>query len=288
MKNIRLRDFPRYIRTTNPNDVLFNFTKDEAQDSLEATAIVVHTFEDLEGPVLDAMSDILPPVYSIGPLSLMCQQVLDESLKAIVSSLWKDDSTCFEWLEKRVPGSVIYVSFGSAAMITRQQLVEFAWGLANSGHDFLWVIRPDFVRGDSATLPEDFLSEVSERGLLISWCPQEKVLKHPSIGGFLTHCGWNAIMESISLGVPLICWPCFGDQQTNCKYACNEWGIGLEISNDVNREEVERVIKELLGGEKGVETRRMAQKWKERALSATESDGKSFLSLERVIEEVLL
>ena len=288
MSNMRLRDFPSFVRTTNPNDVLFNFTKDEAQDCLKATAIVVHTFEDLEGPVLDAMSAVLPPVYAIGPLNLMCRQMLSESVENIGSNFWKDDSTCLKWLEGRASRSVLYISFGSLAVMTRQQLIEFAWGFANSGHDFLWVIRPDCVIGDSAILPEEFLSEISERGLLISWCPQEEVLMHPSIGGFLTHCGWNSLFESISWGVPTICWPCFAEQPTNCKYACNEFRIGLEISNDVKREEVEVVVKELLREEKGIEMRRMALKWKERAINAIKPDGKSFVNLEKVIEEVLL
>ena len=99
--------------------------------------------------------------------------------------------------------------------MTNEQLVEFAWGLANSKQDFLWIIRPDLVKGVSAVLPEEFLEETRERGKLASWCPQEKVLGHSAVGGFLTHCGWNSTIESISSGVPMICWPFFADQQTN-------------------------------------------------------------------------
>ncbi|GMP45946.1 hypothetical protein CsSME_00014280 [Camellia sinensis var. sinensis] len=99
--------------------------------------------------------------------------------------------------------------------MTAQQLIEFAWGLANSSHTFLWIIRPDRIVGELAILLPDFVSETKERSLL-SWCPQEQVLNHPSVGGFLTHCGWNSTLESICSGIPMLCWPFFADQQTNC------------------------------------------------------------------------
>ncbi|KAI3952377.1 hypothetical protein MKX01_005244 [Papaver californicum] len=111
----------------------------------------------------------------------------------------------------------MYVNFGSITVMTTQQLVECAWGLANSKHNFLWIIRPGLVVGELASLPVEFTEETKERGLLASWCPQEDVLHHASIAGFLTHCGWNSTLESLSCGVPLICWPFFGDQQTNCR-----------------------------------------------------------------------
>ncbi|GJT04281.1 7-deoxyloganetin glucosyltransferase-like protein [Tanacetum coccineum] len=76
------------------------------------------------------------------------------------------------------------------------------------------------------------------------------VMKHPSIGGFLTHCGWNSTIESISNGVPMICWPFFAEQQTNCRYLCTEWGIGMEINTNVKREEVEAQVREMMDGMK--------------------------------------
>ncbi|CAI0413779.1 unnamed protein product [Linum tenue] len=73
--------------------------------------------------------------------------------------------------------------------MTSHQLVELTWGLASNNKNFLWVVSPDLIiRGNSAILPQEFLDETKERGLLASWCPQEKVVKLPSVGGFLTHC----------------------------------------------------------------------------------------------------
>ncbi|CAL9770954.1 unnamed protein product [Musa acuminata subsp. burmannicoides] len=285
--NMRLRDFPSFIRTTDPKDVMLNFCTREAQRASMASAVILNTFEELERPVLEAMASILPAVYTVGPLTLLSQRVADSPLTSIHSNLWKEDSGCMEWLEGRRPGSVVYVNFGSITVMSNTQLLEFAWGLANSGYDFLWVIRPDLVRGDAAVLPQEFVEETKERGLLASWCPQEAVLSHASVGGFLTHSGWNSTIESISGGVPMLSWPFFAEQQTNCRYACTEWGIAMEIDNDVKREEVEALIRKLMGGDKGKEMRKKTMEWNEKAMRATQPGGSSFVNLERLIKDVM-
>jgi hypothetical protein len=172
--------------------------------------------------------------------------------------------------------------------MTRPQLTEFGWGLANSKHPFLWIIRPDLVVGESAILPPEFLAETRDRGLIASWCPQEEVLNHPSIGGFLTHCGWNSIIESVCAGVPMLCWPFFGDQQLNCRYSCNEWGIGMEINNGANREEVGKLVRELMEGDTGKKMKKKVMEWKNLAEEATGPHGSSSINLNNLVNEVLL
>ncbi|KAJ6843055.1 7-deoxyloganetin glucosyltransferase-like [Iris pallida] len=290
LKNMRLKDIPSFIRTTNKDDIMLNFFVRETRRASMASAIILNTFDDLERPVLDAMAKMLPPIYTIGPICLLSRHIPPNSpLASMGSSLWKEDTSCLEWLEGKDPGSVVLVSFGSITTMTNDQLIEFAWGLANSNISFLWVVRPDLVEGESGLIPEEFFTETEKRGLLASWCNQETVLMHPSIGGFLTHCGWNSTLESISSGVPTLCWPFFAEQQTNCRYLCTEWGMGMEIDNNVKRKEVEEIIRELMGGEKGKEMRRRASEWKERAFSATmKPGGNSFLNFDRVVKEVLL
>ncbi|XP_058096861.1 7-deoxyloganetin glucosyltransferase-like [Magnolia sinica] len=287
LKDIRLRDFPTFIRTTDPDDIMLNFVAEEAQKACKASAVVLNTFDDMEHDVLDAMRRMLPHLYTVGPLSLQCNKILDSRLNSIGSSLWKEEDECLEWLDKKKPGSVVYVNFGSITVISAEQLKEFAWGLANSNHLFLWVIRPDLVAGDAAMLPQEFIKVTHERGLLASWCPQEKVLSHPSIGGFLTHCGWNSMIESVSEGVPVICWPFFAEQQTNCRFACTDWGIGMEIDNDVRRDGVEGLVRELMDGEKGKIMRKKTMEWKMAAKNATKKGGSSYMNLEKLISEVL-
>ncbi|OVA18815.1 UDP-glucuronosyl/UDP-glucosyltransferase [Macleaya cordata] len=290
MKDIRFRDLPSFVRTMDPNDVMVNFASGEVENVYKATALIFNTFDAIEEEVLDAFKSqlSLPPIYTIGPLQLLVNQISQNGLQSLGSNLWKEEPECLKWLDSKEPNSVVYVNFGSITVMTPQQLVEFAWGLANSNHTFLWVIRPDLVVGDTAVLPPEFVEETKERGMLASWCPQEDVLNHPAIAGFLTHSGWNSTLETICGGVPVICWPFFAEQQTNCRYSCVHWGIGMEIDNNVKRDEVEKLVRELMEGEKGKEMKNRAMEWKKRAHEAAAPGGSSYVNMDKIVNEVLL
>ncbi|GAV92514.1 UDPGT domain-containing protein [Cephalotus follicularis] len=291
MKGIRLKDFPTFIRTTNSesDDIMLKFILVETERAKRASAIIINTFVALEDQFLSVLSSMFPPIYSIGPLQLLLNYVPDKDLKQFGSNLWKEEPECLKWLDSREPNSVVYVNFGSITVMTSDQLVEFAWGLANSNQVFLWIIRPDLVSGDSAILPPEFLAETKDRGLLTGWCPQEQVLNHLAIGGFLTHNGWNSTIESVCGGDAMICWPFFADQQTNCRYCCTEWGIGMEINSDVKRDEVEILVRELMEGEKGKDMKKKAMEWKKLAEESTTSpNGSSYKNFEELIHQVLL
>ena len=225
-----------------------------------ASRIVVQTFDTLEQDVLDGLLTMFPHVYAIGPFQSLLNHLSNDPLRSIGYSLWEEETECLHWLNSKAPNSVVYVNFGSITIMTPSQLVEFGWGLANSKYIFLWIIRSDLVVGKSAILPPKFKFESKERGLIASWYPQEEVLNHPSIGGFLTHSGWNSSIENVCAGVPMLCWPFFADQQTNCKYTCNDWCIGMEIDNDVKREVVEKIVGELMEREKGKKMKCFYQK----------------------------
>lgn len=289
MKGIRLKDLPSFIRTTDRNDIMLNFAINQVEKIHDASALILNTFEAMEPDVLDAFSSILPAVYTLGPLHLIEDQLPDSELKSWGSNLWKEEPGCIEWLDSKEPNSVVYVNFGSVTVMTPQQLVEFAWGLAKSGKTFLWIIRPDLVIGETAILPPEFILNTKERGLLASWCPQVDVLKHPSIGGFLTHCGWNSTFESICAGVPMVCWPFFAEQQTNSWYCCNHLGIAMEIDNNVKSGEVEKLVKELMVGDEGQEMKKRAAGLKKLAEEAiTAPSGSSYKNLESLIHNVLM
>ncbi|KAI3880394.1 hypothetical protein MKX03_020875 [Papaver bracteatum] len=289
--NIRLMDFPAFIRTTDPNDKMIDYLVGETGNATKSSGIILNTFDELENEVVDAMRSgnlSLPPIYTIGGLHLLINQIQQtDEINSIGSNLWKEEPESLEWLDAKEPNSVVYVNFGSITVMTTQQLVEFAWGLANSKQNFLWVIRPDLVQGDSAMLPVEFFEETKERCLFPTWCPQDEVLNHPAIGGFLTHSGWNSTLESISGGVPMICWPFFAEQQTNCRYTCEHWGIGMEIDNDVKRDEVEELVRELMEGEKGKEMKKKAMEWKRKSEEAVAPGGSSYLNLNKMIDEIL-
>ncbi|XP_023554303.1 7-deoxyloganetin glucosyltransferase-like isoform X2 [Cucurbita pepo subsp. pepo] len=173
-------------------------------------------------------------------------------------------------------------------VMTPEQRIECAWGLADSEKPFLWIIRPDIVVGDSTILPPEFVEETKDRSMIASWCCQEKVLNHPSIGGFLTHSGWNSTLESICAGVPMISWPFFAEQLTNCRYCCTEWGIGMEIDSNVKRNEVEEIVRELMDGEKGKKMKENVMNLKIKAEEACNHGGSAYKNLDKLIDEVLL
>lgn len=287
MKHMRLKDMPSFVRSTDPKDIAFNRWLEEAQDNLKSDAIVINTFEDFESEVLEALASMFPNIYSIGPLSLQVKSLpknIDSDAK--MPSLWKENTECLAWLDKQKPDSTVYINFGSIAMMTEDNLKEFAWGLANSGHPFLWILRNDVVQGSSAVLPLEFLEETKDRGLIVNWVPQEKVLKHPSVGAFLTHSGWNSTLEGICGGVPMICWPFFAEQQVNCRYACTTWGIGLEINSVVKREEVCRLVKEMMEEETGKIMRKKAKEWKRKADEAVGEGGSACKDFNHLVMEL--
>ncbi|XP_011082325.1 7-deoxyloganetin glucosyltransferase-like [Sesamum indicum] len=290
LENFRFKHVSSFIQTTNPNDYMLLFIKGEIEAISKASAIILYTFDALERDLLDTLAPLFPPIYAIGPLQPLVDQI---SAKTAVSSmdfsLWRADEECMEWLSSKEQNSVIYVNFGSIAVLTPSQIQELALGLAESKKNFLWILRPDLIKGNSGILPPDFTAETKDRGLIMSWCRQEKVLNHPSIGGFLTHCGWNSVVEGITAGVPFLCLPQATDQPANCRSICGEWGIGLEISKNFKKEEVGAAVRELLEGENGREMKKRAMDWKKQAAEATASPhGSSFLSLERLVKEVLL
>ncbi|XP_057431123.1 linamarin synthase 1-like [Lotus japonicus] len=290
MKDVRLKDIPSFIRVTDLNDIMFNFMGSEAQNCLRSSTIIINSFQDLDTEALDTLRATNPNIYSIGPLHLLGRHFPEKEngFKESGSSLWKNDTECMKWLDKWEPSSVIYVNYGSITVMSEHHLKEFAWGIANSKLPFLWIMRPDVVMGDeSINLPQEFLDEVKGRGYITSWCFQEQVLAHPSIGIFLTHCGWNSTIEGISSGAPLICWPFFAEQQTNCRYACKTWGIGMEINHDVKRGEITALVNEMMEGEKGKEMRQKSLEWKKKAIKETGIGGSSYNNFHKLVKEVL-
>ncbi|CAK8561294.1 unnamed protein product [Lathyrus sativus] len=288
LQNFRLKDLLAFIRTTNPNDLMIEFIIEVVDRFQRASAIVFNTCNDLESDVMNVLYSMFPCLYTIGPFASFLNQSPHNHLASLDSNLWKEDPKCFEWLDSKEPGSIVYVNFGSTTVMSLEKLLEFAWGLAKSKKPFLWIIRPDLVIGGSVVFSSEFVNEISDRGLIVGWCQQEKVLKHPSIGGFLTHCGWNSTIESICGGVPMLCWPFFADQPTNCRYICKIWEIGIEIDSNVKRGEVEKLVNELMVGERGKKMREKTNEMKKKVEEDTRPGGGSYMNLDKLIKDVLL
>ncbi|TKW20470.1 hypothetical protein SEVIR_4G090500v4 [Setaria viridis] len=286
---VRLGDISSFVRTLDPQCFALRVEEDEANSCARARGLILNTFEDLEPDVLDALRAEFPRVYTIGPLAAAMHSAHGHGHGAAGLSLWEEDAACVAWLDAQAPGSVLYVSFGSLAVLSLDQLEELAWGLAATGRPFLWAVRPGLVAGDRGAdaLPEDFLAATRGRCFIAEWCAQEQVLRHPAVGGFLTHSGWNSTTESILSGVPMVCWPGFADQYINSRYTCGDWGIGLRLDEALRREQVAAHVEELMGDTgRAREMRRNAARWKAAAEAATAPGGSSYESLRRLVEEL--
>ncbi|TVT98502.1 hypothetical protein EJB05_56185, partial [Eragrostis curvula] len=187
-------------------------------------------------------------ILHVGPV------LLSEDLKK-TTSMWQADQTCIDWLDKQSPVSVIYVSFGSwAAPIEPDKITGFARGLEASGRPFLWALKnhPSWRAG----LPDGYEEKIAGRGKIVSWAPQDDVLKHEAVGCYIMHSGWNSVLESLRHGVRMICYPICGDHFINCAYVANMWEAGIALpSSDEN--DVKDCVERVMEGEEG---RRLQEK----------------------------
>ena len=162
---------------------------------------------------------------------------------------------------------------------------KLALGHELCNRPFLWVVRPDITTGANDAYPEGFQERVSTRGLMVGWAPQQKVLSHPSVACFLSHWGWNSVLEGVSNGVPFLCWPYFADQIFNQGYICDVWRVGLGLNPDergvILREEIKNKVDELLIDEK---FKARAMELKEMTALNVKEGGKSHSNLKNFIE----
>ncbi|KAM0851103.1 hypothetical protein ACQ4PT_052653 [Festuca glaucescens] len=246
-----------------------------------SSGFILNTFDALEPDELaTARQDLALPVFDIGPLHKISP--------AASSSLLLQDRACLEWLDGQAPASVLYISFGSLASMSAADLTETAWGIANSGQSFLWVLRSDLVHGvTEVTLPDGFDAATRHRGMIVSWAPQEEVLAHAAVGGFWTHCGWNSTLEGVCGGVPMLCRPYFGDQMGNARYVDHVWRAGLVLDCELERGKVEEAVRRLMQSKEGDEMRKRAQQLRSRAAEASADAGSSRLSIDKLVNHIL-
>ncbi|KAL1549412.1 UDP-glycosyltransferase 86A1-like [Salvia divinorum] len=275
-------DLMSYLQADDICTVVHRVIYRAFEDVKKADIIICNTVEELELNTLSALHR-KQHTYAIGPI------VSGFTNQEVATSLWSE-SDCTPWLNSKPNRSVLYVSFGSHAHTTsKQEIWEIARGLLISGVNFVWVIRPDIVNSDEANfLPPGFENGMKGRGLIVQWCSQIKVISHPAIGGFLSHCGWNSVLESIWSRVPLICFPLFTDQFTNRKLVVNDWKIGINLCDraSIMRDEVEEKIKYLMSGESSEELRNAIKEVSRKLEYALTSDGSSEKNFRVFIEDM--
>lgn len=253
--------------------------------------VFVNSFLEFEEDAIKGLKEEKkkPMVYPVGPI-IQKVSIGDEN-----------EVKCLTWLEKQEPKSVLFVSFGSGGTLSQEQVNELAYGLELSGKKFLWILRSPsgvanatYFVGENEIedplrfLPSGFLERTKEQGLVVPcWGPQIQVLEHSSTGGFLSHCGWNSVLESVVYGVPIIAWPLFAEQGMNATMLCDGVKVALRPkaneSGLVERDEIGKVVRELMDGEEGVEIRKRIEYVKNVANDAIDEMGSSTKALSEVV-----
>ncbi|KAI3822553.1 hypothetical protein L1987_10144 [Smallanthus sonchifolius] len=289
----------------NPSSIDTSAFRQRARDAeVRAYGVVINSFEELEQEYVNEYRKLRGgKVWCIGPLSL-CES--DDSVKSQRGNIASiDEQQCLKWLDYHKPNSVIYACFGSLVRVNTPQLIELGLGLEASNRPFIWVIKS--VHREKEV--EEWLAEsgfeerVKHRGLIIrGWAPQVLILSHPSVGGFLTHCGWNSTLESVCAGVPMITWPQFAEQFINEKLVVQVLGIGVGVGADsvvhvgeedrfgvkVKSESVKAAIEKVMDdGIEGNERRTRAKELGIIANNAIKEGGSSHLNLTLLIQDIM-
>lgn len=262
------------IGDENTRKIIFEAMEKNNRSLKKASLLICNTSNVLE----KASLHYFPEILAIGPL------LASNRVGKAMGSLWSEDSDCLAWLDKQAPQSVVYVAFGSFTIFDQIQFHELAMGLELSNKPFLWVVRPD--NNNNNDDPKG-LGLGLGRGRVVSWAPQQDVLKHPSVACFLSHCGWNSTMEGISNGLPFLCWPYFADQFLNQSYICDTWKVGLGFNPNkdgiIERGEIKNKVDQLLGTDSKFRAR--ALELKSRILvEKDKEDGQNFIRLINLIK----
>ncbi|KAL3517271.1 hypothetical protein ACH5RR_024173 [Cinchona calisaya] len=253
----------------------YKYFRDDIKRYKMAEGIIVNTFNEMEAGAMKALHDKQlenPPIYSVGPLVQTTRSI--------------ENSECMKWLGDQPVGSILFICFGSLGLLSRAQIHELALGIEMSEKGFLWVVRSP-NDDPSGFLPEGFVERTKQRGFLVSnWAPQAKILSHASTGGFLTHCGWNSVLESVVNSVPMIAWPLFAEQKMNAAMLSEDLKIALRLDANNNIEDglvgkvaIANFVKDLMDGEEGKQLRKKTMELKDAAAKVLGEDGSSTKSV---------
>ncbi|XP_030533027.1 anthocyanidin 5,3-O-glucosyltransferase-like [Rhodamnia argentea] len=263
----------------------------------ESAGLISNTFEALEPRAVKAILEGLclpdgrtPPVYCIGPLVAANDHISQRD--------------CLSWLDSQPSGSVLFMTFGSMGVFSSKQLREIAHALERTGVRFLWVVRrppphdeiwgnlaikPEDDPGMDAILPSGFMDRTKDRGLVLkSWAPQVAVLSHGSVGGFVSHCGWNSVMEAVCAGVPMIVWPLYAEQKLIRAYVAGEMKLVLSVAETedgfVTADELAGRITELMCPEEGRAVRERVAETRNAAREALSEGGSSRVAMAKLVD----
>ncbi|MCL7047566.1 hypothetical protein MKW94_017918 [Papaver nudicaule] len=290
---LQVSDLPSFLGVPGTYPAYLEMVLNQFINVEEADWIFINSFDMLEVQVVDWMTKKFPQLRTIGPTipSVYLDNRIEDDRDYGLNLFKPDSSICMNWLNAKANGTVVYVSFGSMADLSKEQMEELAMGLIGSNSYFLWVVRGSEEHKLSAKILEEI--ETGNKGLVVKWSPQLQVLSHEAVGCFVTHCGWNSTLEALSLGVPMVGIPQWTDQTTNAKFIEDEWRVGVRVKvSDARkgiwtRKDLEVSIREVMEGEKGKEMKRNSSKWRKLAQQAVDLGGSSDQNLDEFVAKLI-
>ncbi|KAL0755934.1 hypothetical protein Bca101_093602 [Brassica carinata] len=296
-----------FRKLENMDDVREKMRESES----EAFGVIVNSFHKLEPGYAEAYAKaIKKKVWFIGPVSLCNDRMVDLFDRGNNCNIAISETECLKFLDSMRPKSVLYVCLGSLCRLIPNQLIELGLALEVSGKPFIWVIKTEEKHMNMLNewlKRGRFEERIRGRGIVIKgWSPQAMILSHGSTGGFLTHCGWNSVIEGVSFGVPMITWPMFAEQFLNEKFVVEvlkvgvrvgaeipvRWGDEERVGVSVKKHSVVKAIKLLMdedGNEDGefLGRRIRVQELAVKAREAVEMKGSSSTNVSLFIQDVL-
>uniref|UniRef100_A0ACD5UT93 Uncharacterized protein n=1 Tax=Avena sativa TaxID=4498 RepID=A0ACD5UT93_AVESA len=257
--------------------------------------VLANTCRALEGEFVDVVAGNLAPdgkkIFAIGPLNPVLPASAPKHCK-------QQRHECLDWLDNQPPASVLYVSFGTTSSLREEQIQELAAALRGSKQRFIWVLR-DADRGDifaeagesrHGKLLAEFTKDTEGTGLVITgWAPQLEILAHGATAAFMSHCGWNSTVESLSHGKPILAWPMHCDQPWDAELVCNYLKAGIlvrpwEKHNEViAASAIQEVIEEAMLSDRGIAVRQRAKALGDAVRASVADDGSSRKDLDDFI-----
>uniref|UniRef100_A0A803L7L7 Uncharacterized protein n=2 Tax=Chenopodium quinoa TaxID=63459 RepID=A0A803L7L7_CHEQI len=275
--------YPSLFEKYKEDDSDWQIIKECILTNPKSWCYVVNSFYDLEGEYIDQLKIDLghDRVFSVGPLT---------SSLGVNKRVNPDSDVGYgvlKWLDKCPDESVLYVCFGSQKLLTQPQIEALALGLERSKTRFVWVVK---VEG-SQWVPQGFEERVSDQGLVIKgWAPQVEILNHEAIGGFVSHCGWNSILESVLAGVMVLAWPMEADQFQNAKLVVEYAGLAFRLCEGEHTvpdsNELARIIDKSMSISENVPQKENVKVMRQKALEARNVGGSSLTDLNELVKEL--
>ncbi|KAK2663466.1 hypothetical protein Ddye_002040 [Dipteronia dyeriana] len=279
---------PMY-RSYVEGDPISEFIKDGFLGDIASWGLVINSFTELERVYLDHLAKQMDSrVWAVGPLLPSAEKTTERGGSSSVSG---DD--VISWLDTCQDQKVVYVCFGSQAVLSNEQMEKLALGLEKSNVQFIWSVKAPsagHVEGNYGLIPHGFEDRVAARGLVISgWAPQVLILNHRAVGAFLTHCGWNSVLEGIAAGVAMLAWPLGADQFVNAGLLVDDLRVAKLVCEGAktvpDSTELARVVAESVSSESRVMRERVME-LREEAIKAVEKSGTSVKDLEGLIKHL--